>query len=90
LRIVVETARAVLDGRLTPPEGAATLGLQQAQISERLRSDRETVPKREAEEVAATLAELAEQVTAVDGAVDDVEARAEVARVLGELARTLR
>lgn len=95
VRIVVETARAVLDGRLAPPEAAATLALQQSQIADRLRSDRETVPRREAEEVAATLTDLADQVradgAAVDGtAVDDTAARHEVARVLRELAGTLR
>ena len=90
VRIVVETARAVLDHRLDAQAAAATLELQQAQISDRLRSDRIDVTQAEADEVALTLRRLAEQVS--DHAVDhdDTAHRAEVARILGELAQSLR
>ncbi len=90
VRIVTETARAVLEDRLDASVGARTLALQQDQIVDRLRSDRIDVTQAEADEVALTLRRLAEQVSdqAVTG--DDVEPRAEVARILGELAQALR
>jgi len=90
LRIVTETARAVLDGRLDPRDGASTLTMQQAQITERLRSDRIDVTQAEADQVALTLRRLAEQVTDRGGSPDAVEAQQEIARILGELAQTLR
>lgn len=90
LRIVTETARAVLEGRLGAEAGAATLALQQGQIVDRLRSDRIDVTQAEADEVALTLRRLAEQVS--DRPADHLEAehRATIARILGELAQSLR
>jgi hypothetical protein len=90
VRIVTETARAVLEERLAADVGAKTLALQQGQIGDRLRSDRIDVTQAEADQVALTLRRLAEQVSdqAVTG--DDAAPRAEVARILGELAQTLR
>jgi hypothetical protein len=90
VRIVTETARAVLEDRLDASVGAATLAMQQAQIGDRLRSDRIDVTQAEADQVALTLRRLAEQVSdqAVTG--EDAVPRAEVARILGELAQTLR
>jgi hypothetical protein len=90
VRIVTETARAVLEERLDAQVGATTLALQQSQIGDRLRSDRIDVTQAEADQVALTLRRLAEQVSdqAVTG--DDAAPRAEVARILGELAQTLR
>lgn len=90
LRIVTETARAVLDGRLDAESGAATLGMQQQQIVDRLRSDRIDVTQAEADEVALTLRRLAEQVSDRVGDAAEVEHRAEIARILGELAQSLR
>lgn len=90
LRIVTETARAVLDGRLDAETGAATLGMQQHQIVDRLRSDRIDITQAEADEVALTLRRLAEQVSDRVGGADEVEHRAEIARILGELAQSLR
>lgn len=90
LRIVTETARAVLEDRLDARAGAATLALQQVQIGPRLRSDRIDVTQAEADEVALTLRRLAEQVTDRTHGPDDAEERAEVARILGELAQSLR
>jgi hypothetical protein len=90
VRIVTETARAVLDDRIDAVVGAQTLALQQAQIGDRLRSDRIDVTQAEADEVALTLRRLAEQVSDQARTADDAAARSEVARILGELAQTLR
>lgn len=90
VRIVTETARAVLDARLDPATGAQTLALQQAQIGTRLRSDRIDVTQAEADAVALTLRRLAEQVTDLASAREDPEASVEMARILGELAQSLR
>jgi hypothetical protein len=90
IRIVTETARAVLDGRLDSAVGARTLALQQQQITNRLRSDRIDVTQAEADRVALTLRRLAEQVTDRADALTDPEASGEMARILGELAQSLR
>jgi hypothetical protein len=90
VRIVTETARAVLEDRLDPTTGAQTLGLQQAQISLRLRSDRIDVTQAEADEVALTLRRLAEQVSDQASSGPEPEPNVEMARILGELAQTLR
>lgn len=90
LRIVTETARAVLEDRLDPATGAQALRLQQEQITTRLRSDRIDVTQAEADTVALTLRRLAEQVTDRSGALEDPEASGEMARILGELAQALR
>jgi hypothetical protein len=89
VRIVVETARAVLQDRLEPTVAATTLALQQEQIGSRLRADRLDVTRREADAVALTLRRLAEQIS--DLAPDDPDpANIETARILGELAQSLR
>jgi hypothetical protein len=90
VRIVTETARAVLDGRLEASTGAATLLLQQEQIGGRLRADRIDVTQAEADTVALTLRRLAEQVTDRAQAGHDTAPNVEMARILGELAQTLR
>lgn len=90
VRIVTETARAVLEDRLDPAVAARTLALQQEQITGRLRSDRIDVTQAEADEVALTLRRLAEQVSDRAEALDDPESSTELARILGELAQTLR
>lgn len=90
VRIVTETARAVLEDRLDASTGAITLALQQEQISGRLRSDRIDVTQAEADSVALTLRRLAEQVTDRAAALTDPESSGEMARILGELAQTLR
>lgn len=90
VRIVTETARAVLDGRIGAAAGARTLAMQQEQIGSRLRSDRIDVTQAEADAVALTLRRLAEQVSDRSHQPDDVEASVEMARVLGELAQSLR
>jgi len=90
IRIVTETARAVLEDRLDPGLGAQTLALQQEQIGNRLRTDRIDVTQAEADAVALTLRRLAEQVSDHASALDDAEASVEMARILGEIAQTLR
>ena len=90
VRIVTETARAVLDDRLDPSVGAKALSMQQEQIGSRLRSDRIDVTQAEADTVALTLRRLAEQVSDHASAVSDPTPNVEMARILGELAQTLR
>jgi hypothetical protein len=89
-RIVVETARAVLDGRLDPAEGVQTLAIQEQQIAPHLRSDRIDVTQSEADAAALTLRRLGEQISDLPADGDDQEARVEMARILGSLAQTLR
>lgn len=90
VRIVTETARAVLDGRLDAATGAQTLQLQEEQIAPHLRSDRIDVTQAEADTVALTLRRLAEQVADLPHTAQDAEATLEMARILGSLAQTLR
>ncbi len=89
VRIVTETARAVLEHRLTPALGAQALTLQQEQITRFLRSDRIDVTRAEADVVALTLRRLAEQI-ADRSPTDPDPAFTEMARILGELAQSLR
>jgi hypothetical protein len=90
VRIVTETARAVLEDRLDAATGARTLALQQQQIGSRLRSDRIDVTQAEADAVALTLRRLAEQVSDLAPTMLEPDSSLEMARILGELAQTLR
>ena len=90
VRIVTETVRAVLEDRLDAATGAQTLALQQQQIGSRLRSDRIDITQAEADEVALTLRRLAEQVSDLPSAKPNPDPNVEMARILGELAQTLR
>jgi hypothetical protein len=90
VRIVTETARAVLEDRLDPASGVQTLAMQQAQIGNRLRVDRIDVTQAEADAVALTLRRLAEQVSDHASPEPDADAFVEMARILGEIAQTLR
>jgi hypothetical protein len=89
-RIVVETARAVLDGRLDAVQGARTLAIQEEQIAPHLRSDRIDVTQSEADSAALTLRRLGEQISDLPPTEHDPEALLEMARILGGLAQTLR
>lgn len=89
-RIVVETARAVLDGRLDAVQGATTLAIQEQQIASHLRSDRIDVTQAEADAAALTLRRLGEQISDLPPTEHDPEALVEMARILGSLAQTLR
>jgi hypothetical protein len=87
---VVETAKAVIEGRLSAEDGAVAVQAQQAQLIGLLRQDRDSVTRRESDAVATRLRLLAEQVSDVGSATPDNEAHHAIARVLGELARSLR
>lgn len=89
-RILVETARAVLDGRLDAVQGATTLAIQEQQIAPHLRSDRIDVTQSEADAAALTLRRLGEQISDLPAVDHDPEALVEMARILGSLAQTLR
>jgi len=86
---VVETAKAVLDGRLAADDGAFAVSAQQDQLLGLLRHDRDSVTRSESAAVAARLRMLAEQVSDVASADPDNDAHLTIARVLGELARAL-
>lgn len=90
VRIVIATAHAVIEGRLEPESGVATLQLQQSQIASHLRGDRIDVTQREADDVALSLRRLAEQVSECDPPPDGPDDLVAMARILGELAQTLR
>jgi hypothetical protein len=87
---VVQTAKAVIEGRLDPADGAAAVQAQQAQLASLLRHDRDSVTRHESDAVATRLRLLAEQVTDVASASPDNAAHRQIAQVLGELARSLR
>jgi hypothetical protein len=89
-RIVVETARAVLDGRLDAVQGVQTLAIQEQQIAPHLRSDRIDVTQSEADAAALTLRHLGEQISDLPTIDHDQESLVEMARILGSLAQTLR
>jgi len=86
---VVETAKAVMDGRISPAEGAVAVQAQQEQLAGLLRQDRDSVTRRESAAVATRLRLLAEQVSDRASALPDNEGHLAIARVLGELARSL-
>lgn len=90
VRFATETAKAVLDGRLSPAEAEATLRLQLDQTVPLLRGDRDSVTRSECETVATTLRLLGEQIN--DRARDhgDPDLHASVAEMLGRLAQVLR
>ena len=88
-RIVVETARAVLDGRLGRRPGRATLAIQEQQIAPHLRSDRIDVTQSEADAAALTLRRWASR-SRTSRPSTTTESLVEMARILGSLAQTLR
>ena len=90
VRWVVETAKAVLDGRMSAAEAAVVVRLQRDQTVARLRQDRGEVTRHECEEVATTLRRLAEQVSDSASGLPDSSDHLAVAAVLGELAQVLR
>ena len=80
----------MLEGRLDAVVGAQTLAIQETQIAPHLRGDRIDVTQAEADTVALTLRRLGEQVSDLSPTKHDPEATLEMARILGELAQTLR
>lgn len=87
---VMQTTKAVIEGRLDAAEGAAAVRAQQQQLAALLRQDRDSVTRRESDAVATRLRLLAEQVADVASASVDNESHREIAQVLAELARSLR
>jgi hypothetical protein len=90
VRWVLETATAVLGGRVSAAEGAAALRLQQDQLVTLLRRDRDGVTRRESEAVAVRLRLLAEQLNDSAPARSDPEGYLALAEALGEMAAVLR
>lgn len=90
VRFVVETARAVLDERLAPEQGAAAVTLQATQITPLLRGDRTSVTQSESESVATQLRLLAEQVNDRGSGLADPGAYVAMAKAIGEMAQALR
>lgn len=90
VKFVVETAKAVLEGRISPEDGAAAVTLQAEQITPHLRSDRNDVTRSEAESVATRLRMLAEQVTDKASGLPDPDAYLAIARSIGEIGQALR
>ena len=95
VKFVVETAKAVLDGRLPADEGAAAVELQAEQVTPLLRGDRDAVTRSECESVATNLRMLAEQIndrgrTGLRSDPTGVEDHEAMARSIGEMAQALR
>jgi hypothetical protein len=90
VRFSVETARAVLDGRLDPVEAATAVALQAEQITPFLRTDRDSVTRSEAQSVATTLRLLAEQVNDQASGLAAPDAHLAIARALGQMGQALR
>ena len=90
VRIVTETARSVLEGRIDPALAVETLTIQREQIGDKLRSDRLDVTQAEAAEVATTLRRLGEQIADTASGLADPAEHLAIAEVLGALAQSLR
>jgi hypothetical protein len=88
---MVETAKAVIDGRVDVREAARAAEVHFDQLAELLRSDRNSVPQRESDAVATRLRLYAEQVSDLASASPDRAAEHEaLAGALARLARVLR
>jgi hypothetical protein len=93
VKMVIETARAVLDERLAPDEAATAICLQAEQITPLLRGDRLDVTQAEASDVATRLRMLAEQVNDRAAGLPDPETHAAhltIAETIGEMSQSLR
>jgi hypothetical protein len=90
VRFAVETAKAVIEGRLSADEGAAAVVLQAEQVTPLLRSDRDSVTRSESESVATNLRLLAEQVNDKASGLSETEDHRVIAQALGEMAQALR
>lgn len=93
VKMVVETARAVLDDRLDAQEAAQAITMQAEQITPLLRGDRIDVTQYEASDVATRLRLLAEQVNDKARGLPDpetAEAHLTIAARIGEMSQALR
>lgn len=88
---IIETARAVIDGRVDVAEAARAAEVQADQLADLLRSDRNSVPQRESDAVATRLRLFAEQVSDLAASSPERAASHEaLAAALGQLAQVLR
>jgi len=88
---MIETARAVIDGRVDVGEAARAAEVQCGQLADLLRSDRNSVPQRESDAVATRLRLFAEQVSDLTASAPDRAAEHEaLAGALARLAQVLR
>jgi hypothetical protein len=93
VKFVVETAKAVLEDRLSPAEAATAICVQAEQLTPLLRGDRIDVTASESIEVADRLRLLAEQVNDRAPGLPDpevVEAYLAMAEAIGEMSQALR
>ena len=90
VRFSVETAKAVLEERLDAAEAAAAMEIQIEQLLPQLRHDRDMVTRSECESVATTLRMLGEQVNDRASTDGESEAHLAIARMLGQMAQSLR
>jgi hypothetical protein len=90
VKFPVETAKAVLEHRLDATEAAAAMELQVEQLLPQLRHDRDMVTRSECETVATTLRLLGEQVNDRASADGESEAHLAIAKMLGQMAQSLR
>lgn len=88
--MVLETARAVLDGRIEAPAGTAAVRHQLVQVVPFLRADRLEVTQAECDALATRLRMLAEQVADTASGLEQPEHHVALAEVLGAVAQTLR
>ena len=88
---IVETAKAVIDGRVDVAEAARSAEVQVDQLADLLRSDRNSVPQRESDAVATRLRLYAEQVSDLAASSPDRTTEHEaLAGALARLAQVLR
>ena len=88
---MIETAKAVIDGRVDVADAARAAEVQADQLTELLRSDRNSVPQRESDAVATRLRLYAEQVSDLAASAPERAASHEaLAAALGRLAQVLR
>jgi hypothetical protein len=88
---MIETAKAVIEGRVDVGDAARAAEVQFDQLAELLRSDRNSVPQRESDAVATRLRLYAEQVSDMTSSAPEraVEHEA-LAGALARLAQVLR
>lgn len=87
---IVETAKAVIEGRVDVAEAAAAARLQVDQLADLLRSDRNSVPQRESDAVAIRLRLYAEQIADAASASPAGADHLAIAEALATLAQVLR
>jgi hypothetical protein len=87
---MIETAKAVIEGRVDVADAARSAELQFDQLADLLRADRNSVPQRESDAVATRLRLYAEQVSDLAGTAERPDDHLALAGALARLAQTLR